>query len=118
MVLFGLTMNKKLLSFSNRKHRLAFNKTSFRLAINVLLGNCYFTLCSMRFCQFIRTPIFFNPDPFMVNLFLYYYERECLLQTEKWHLQKMWIFSSTFRFIDDIWTFSDEIICEVFILMS
>ena len=64
----------------------------------------------MCFCQFAGIPMLFSPDPFMVNLFLYYYERECLLQTEKWDLLKSWIFSNIFRFIDDLWTFSDEII--------
>ena len=46
----------------------------------------------------------------MVNLFLYYFEKECLLQTEKRDLLESWIFSNIFRFIDDLWTFSDEII--------
>lgn len=64
---------KQTLSFGNRKYTLSFNKTSFKLAINFLLGNCYFTFCSMCFCQFIGIPIVFNPYSFMVNLFLYYY---------------------------------------------
>ena len=63
--------------------------------------------------QFIGTPIVLNPDPFMVNLFLYCYERECFLQEEKWDLQMVWIFSSIFRFIDDPCNFSN-----VCILMS
>ena len=82
------SQQKYRLYFGNRKCRLYFNKTSFKLAINFLVGNCYFTLCRMCFCQFIGIALLFNPDPFIVNLFLYYYEQECLLQTEKWDLQK------------------------------
>ena len=109
MVLFGLTINKNI-DCLLIKNIGCFNKTSFKLAINYLLDNCYFILCSMCFCQFAGIPMLFSPDPFMVNLFLYYYERECLLQTEQWDLLKSWIFSNIFRFIDDLWTFSDEII--------
>ena len=110
MVLFGLTINKNIDCLLIIKNIGCFNKTSFKLAINYLLDNCYFILCSMCFCQFAGIPMLFSPDPFMVNLFLYYYERECLLQTEKWDLLNSWIFSNIFRFIDDLWTFSHEII--------
>ena len=58
----------------------------------------------------------FNPNPFMVNLFLYYYEMECLLPTEKWDQQKAYIFSNIFRFIDDPFTFSNDIYPDKLIL--
>ena len=63
----------------------------------------------MCFRQFIGSPAVLNSDPFTVNLFLYYYERECLLQTKKWDLQKAWIFLSIFRFIDDPYIFSKDV---------
>ena len=108
--LFELIIYKNIDSLLVIENVDCFNKISFKLAINYLLGNCFFILCSMCFCRFVGIPMLFSPEPFMVNLFLYYYERECLLQTEKWDLLKSWIFSNIFRFIDDLWTFSDEII--------
>ena len=50
----------------------------------------------------------FNPDASVVSLFLYYYESEWLLQTKKWEMGKACIFSSIFRFIDDLCFFSNN----------
>ena len=43
----------------------------------------------------------------MTNLFLYYYERELLLQTKKRELRKARIFANIFRFVDSLCTFNN-----------
>ena len=52
-----------------------------KLAINYLLDNCYFILGIIGFHQFLEIPMVSDPGTFMVNLFLYYDEREQFLQT-------------------------------------
>ena len=41
---------------------------------------------------------------------------ECLLQTDKWDQQKVYIFSNIFRFIEDPCTFNNDIYLDKLIL--
>ena len=43
-----------------------------------------------------------DPPPFMVNLFLYYYGNNWLLDTKRRYLRKAHLFSNMFRFIEKL----------------
>ena len=86
---------------SRQKHKLAFNKTSLKLAINYLLNIHYFTLGSMGFGQLILNLIGTYPPPLLANSFLNCYERSGIFKQER-DLRKTQIFSNIFRFKDDV----------------
>ena len=73
-----------------------------------MLDKCYFTVGSSHFRQLIGIAVGLDPAPFMVTLFLYYYERKLLLQTKKRDLQKAIIFSNILRFTDDLCSFINK----------
>ena len=116
LVLFGLTVNKNIdciLVIENVDCILIKQLSNQQL---ISWQAIVTSPCVECFCQFIGIALLFNPDPFIVNLFLYYYEQECLLQTEKWDLQKAQIFSSIFRFIDNPCSFSNDVYPDELIL--
>ena len=99
----GITRYGAIWITSWEKYELSFNKTSLKLAISYLIDNSCFTLDSMCFHQLIEIRMGSDPASFMVNLFLYYSERKCLLQTIKQELQSTRIFQNIFRFTDKRW---------------
>ena len=93
---------------SQEKHKLLFDKSSLKLATNDLLQNSYFNLGCTYFCELIGIPMGSDLSHFMVNLFLYCYDRKYLLQTKKRNMRKVRIFSNIFRFINDLCKFSNN----------
>ena len=53
------------------------------MAINFLLDNSYFKVGKKIFRQVIGIPMGTDPAPFMANLFLYFYEKNFVLQLKK-----------------------------------
>ena len=56
------------------KCKITFDKTSLKLAINVLLHQFFFSVDSSFFRQVIGVPIDYVPAHFILNLFIYCYE--------------------------------------------
>ena len=53
------------------KCKTSFDKTSFKLAINFPLDQCFFSVGKSFFRHFIGIPMGFDPAPYMENLFIY-----------------------------------------------
>ena len=72
--------DKRFIGMTNnqQKYNLSFEKTSLRLAINYLLGNCYITLGGSL--QLIGIPMGFDLVSFK---FVLHYEIKCLFQRKK-----------------------------------
>ena len=66
-----------------KNYKIVFDKTKLKLAINYLLDNCYFTIGNSTFRRVIGIPMRSDPAPFMVNLFLYYFEDKWILKLKK-----------------------------------
>ena len=84
------------------KCKIRFGETSLKLAINFLLDLCFFSVGNCVFHQVIYIPMASDPAPFIVNLFLYYYENMWLLSTWQNYLVKARKFCHVFRFVDDL----------------
>ena len=79
-----------------------FDKNLFKLAISYLLDNCHFTVGEEVFRQIIGIPMGSDPTPFFANFFLYFYERDWILNLKKTDLRMARKLSNVFRFIDDL----------------
>ena len=77
------------------KKSFKFNKELSKDALKYLMSNCYFTFGEKIFHQAIGIPMGSDPAPYIVNIFLYYYD-------SKTNLHKARMFTNTFRFIDDL----------------
>ena len=86
---------------------LTFSKDLFKEAINFLISNCHFTVGSKIFRQIIGIPMGSDPSPFMANLFLFYYESKFLKELTKTDNRKARLFSSVFRYLDDLIAIND-----------
>ena len=76
------------LTDNQKKFKITSDKSSLKLAINILLNNCFFNFGNLLFQQITGTSMGSDPATFIVNLFLYYYENKWLLETTKRDLRK------------------------------
>ena len=67
-----------------------------------ILNNCYFTIGDEVFRQIIGIQMGSDPAPFSPILFLYFYERQWLLNLHNTDLLKARKFCNVFRYIDDL----------------
>ena len=86
----------------NSNYDICFDVGKMKEAVSYVLNNCYFTVGDKVFRQIIGIPMGSDPAPFFANFFLYFYERQWLLNLKKIDLIKARKFCNTFRFIDDL----------------
>ena len=60
----------------NSKNDLPFSKSILKTSLKHLMQNCYFMVGNSILKQKIGIPLWIDPAPFWVNLFLYTYEKE------------------------------------------
>ena len=89
------------------KYNIWFDKQKLKDAVTYLMENCYFTVGKDLFRQIIGIPMGSDPAPFFANLFLYFYERNWILDLKKKDQFTARKFSNTFRFIDDLNAIND-----------
>ena len=71
------------------------------------MDNCYFRFGKNVYQQIIGIPMGSDPEPFMANLFLYYFEDKWMRKTKRKDLILARQFGNVFRFIDDLAAIND-----------
>ena len=60
--------------------------------VKYLIESCYFTIDNLLFRQSIGMPMGSDPAPFFANLFLFFYEVQCIKSTKKLDMAEQDVF--------------------------